>query len=218
GFLHFGQGKWYPGEQLPRWALSIYWRTDGENCWQDPLRFADERAAGDYTVDHARHLMLEIATNLVVDPRHIIAGHEDVFYYLWRERRLPVNVDPFEARVDDELERARLCKVFDQGLRQVVGWALPLRRNPDPRPGAARWLSGLWFLRSERMYLTPGDSPMGYRLPLDSLPWVAETDREAARYELDPFAPLHPLPSNAALRLQAAPHQVGAGPGGEAYA
>ena len=55
-------------------------------------------------------------------------GYEDVWYYLWRERRLPVNVDPFDARLDDELERERLRRVFTQGLDAVVGYALPLRR------------------------------------------------------------------------------------------
>ena len=61
-------------------------------------------------------------------PRTCTPGYEDVWYYLWRERRLPVNVDPFDARLDDELERDRLRRVFTQGLDAVVGYALPLRR------------------------------------------------------------------------------------------
>jgi uncharacterized protein (DUF2126 family) len=73
-------------------------------------------------------------------------------------------------------------------LNKVVGYALPLRIGKD---GEARWVSGKWFLRRENLYLVPGDSPMGFRLPLDSLPWTAKEDREPF-HELDPVAPRAP--------------------------
>ena len=195
GFLHFGQGKWYPGEQLPRWALSIYWRADGQPCWQDPALFADEREASAYTAADARRFIDTLAARLAVPQDHILPGHEDAWYYLWRERRLPVNVDPFDARLDDELERVRLRRVFSQGLQAEVGYILPLRPyEADPAQTLAagakapQWQSGRWFVRDERLYLMPGDSPMGWRLPLDSLPWIAPIDRPQL-IEQDPFAP-----------------------------
>ncbi len=98
GFLHFGQGKWYPGEQLPRWALSIGWRADGQPCWHDPALFADERTPQAYTADDAQRFITRLAQRLALDPQYVQPGYEDVWYYLWRERRLPVNVDPFDAR------------------------------------------------------------------------------------------------------------------------
>src|SRR6476659_1412370 len=88
GFLHFGQGKWYPGEQLPRWALSIFWRADGQPCWSDPALFADERQPHRYTSEDARRFTQALAARLGVTARYIQPGYEDVFYYLWRERRL----------------------------------------------------------------------------------------------------------------------------------
>lgn len=175
GFLHLGQGKWYPGEQLPRWALSAYWRADGKPIWHDPLLLADEREPQHRTADDALLFLTQLSRVLQLSDRHITPGYEDTWYYLWRERRLPVNVDPFDARLDDELERQRLRRVFSQPLGSVVGYALPLK-CADSSSQDRQWQTGPWFFRDERMYLIPGDSPMGWRLPLDSLPWVSERD------------------------------------------
>lgn len=216
GFLHFGQGKWYPGEQLPRWALSIFWRTDGQPCWHDPSLFADERHAPRYTSDDAKRFIDTLAHKLGVGCDHVQTGYEDTWYYLWRERRLPVNVDPLDARLDDELERVRLRRVFGQGLDHAVGYALPIMR--EGAHGAAlgaglsgpKWVTGPWFFRDERMYLIPGDSPMGYRLPLDSLPWVSQGEYPHS-IPHDPFAPKPALADAAALKAQYGAHAVGGG-------
>jgi uncharacterized protein (DUF2126 family)/transglutaminase-like putative cysteine protease len=202
GFLHFGQGKWYPGEQLPRWALSIYWRADGQPCWRNHDWFADEREGHAYTSEHAKTFMGALTQRLGLPDTHVQPGYEDTFYYLWRERRLPVNVDPFDARLDDEMERARLRRIFDQGLSHVVGYVLPVSRAGDsPTLAGARWQTGPWFFRDDRLYLFPGDSPMGWRLPLDSLPWVSKGDFPYL-IEQDPFAPRGMLPAAATLRAQ----------------
>ncbi len=199
GFLHFGQGKWYPGEQLPRWALSIYWRKDSQAIWQDPSLFADERDPTHcrYTGADADRFTQELARRLSLSSQYITPGYEDTWYYLWRERRLPVNVDPLQSRLDDPMERERLRRVFSQGLSSMVGYVLPLKaRDPYAPTTAPRWRTGPWFFRDERMYLMPGDSPMGYRLPLDSVPWVSKTDYPYLM-ETDPFAPRDDLPSTA---------------------
>ena len=202
-FLHFRQGKWYPGEQLPRWALSIYWRTDGKPCWQNPAVFADEREPSHYTSADAKRFMLGLTHELGLPSDTVLPGYEDTWYYLWRERRLPVNVDPFDAKLDDEMERIRLRRIFSQGLDHAVGYVLPLQpvetATPDLR--GPQWQTGRWFLRDERMYLMPGDSSMGWRLPLDSLPWAAPTDRWHM-IEQDPFAPRSALPTAASVTLQ----------------
>jgi uncharacterized protein (DUF2126 family)/transglutaminase-like putative cysteine protease len=210
GFLHFGQGKWYPGEQLPRWALSIFWRADGQPCWSNPELFADERVPARYTAADAQRFITRLAQRLGLDSKYTQPAYEDVWYYLWRERRLPVNVDPFDSRVDDELERARLRRIFDQGLGAAIGYALPIKRDHPVGLAGPVWVTGPWFFRDERMYLMPGDSPMGYRLPLDSLPWVSQAEYPYL-HEADPFAARTPLALHADIRQQYAPYAVGGG-------
>ena len=203
GFLHFGQGKWYPGEQLPRWALSIFWRKDGQPVWKNSALFTNESEPCNYTAEDAARFTATLAGMLGLSPDHITPGFEDVWYYLWRERRLPVNVDPFDAKLDDAMERERLRRVFMQGLDSVVGYVLPLKAR-ESIPGSTKplagpaWTTGPWFFRDERMYLMPGDSPMGYRLPLDSVPWVSKTDFPYM-IEADPFAPRDALPAAATM-------------------
>ena len=190
--LHFGEGKWYPGESLPRWALGCYWRTDGQPIWRNKNLIAEDDAPYGHTDCEAKAFVKALATRLHVNDEYVLPAYEDVWYYLWKERRLPVNVNPLKSELGNPEDRDRLAKVFEQGLSRVVGYTLPLRPNvPGEQP--IRWQSGQWRFRSEQMYLLPGDSAMGLRLPLDSIPWAAKKD-ELEGAPLDPFTPRNPLP------------------------
>ncbi|MEO2089848.1 MAG: transglutaminase family protein, partial [Gemmataceae bacterium] len=186
--LHFGQGKWYPGEQLPRWAFGCWWRKDGEAIWADPALVADEERRYGFTAADAAAFARRLAEKLGVDPTHAMPGYDDVWYYMWKERRLPANVDPLDNKLVDPLARERLAKVFEQKLGTVVGTVLPVRKSPNG------WESGPWFFRPDHLFLIPGDSPMGFRLPLDAVPWEAPGDRQFM-VERDPFAARPPLPT-----------------------
>ena len=174
GLLHYGQGKWYPGEPLPRWAYNCFWRKDQQPIWNNPALLADIRKPGTAAQDAAQSFAVRVAERIGVKDHYLIPGYEDPLYWLWKEGTTPVNLDPEIANLKDSMERRALAKVLAHGLDQPVGYALPLRWEPLEE----RWKSADWDFRREQMYLIPGDSAMGMRLPLDSLPWVAPEKRE----------------------------------------
>jgi uncharacterized protein (DUF2126 family)/transglutaminase-like putative cysteine protease len=190
--LHFGQGKWYPGEPLPRWALNIIWRKDGVPIWHDDKLIGDDSVPCALDTDAARRFIETLADRLDVAPEFVIPAHEDAWAYLSQERRLPINVDPIDNKISDKQQRERITRVFEQGLDKVAGYVLPLERRKRPG-GMPHWASGPWFLRHNHLFLLPGDSPVGLRLPLDSLPWVKPEDAEPI-IPPDPFEGRPPLP------------------------
>jgi uncharacterized protein (DUF2126 family)/transglutaminase-like putative cysteine protease len=166
GFVHHGQGKWYPGEPLPRWVLACFWRKDKVSVWHDPKLLADPLVPGSQTGADARRFAAALAGLLGLPEERLVPGYEDDLYHVWKERRVPAGYDPNETSLNDRAERARLGSVLEAGLGAPVGYALPVLRNP-----AGRWTSSQWHFVAGRMFLVPGESPMGLRLPLSLQPW-----------------------------------------------
>ena len=191
-FLHHGMGKWYPGEPLPRWTFGCYWRKDGVPVWDDVALIADDTVDYGFGPAESERFIHALAVAMDMDPKWIMPGYEDALYYMWRERKLPSNVTPTNNQLENELERARLAKIFSQGLNRVIGHTMPVQRRWAN--GWPYWASGPWFMRPDDvLYLLPGDSPMGFRLPLDGVPWVSKTDYPYIN-KPDPLMDRPPLP------------------------
>lgn len=173
GLLHYGQGKWYPGETLPRWTFSLYWRKDGHPIWRDPELLAKEDTREDVGPDEARKLLEAIAGSLGVPRENALPAFEDPGDWLLKEARLPENVTPENSKLKDPEERARIAHVFERGLTEPAGYVLPVQRWQSK--ASSRWLSEVWKLRRGKVFLVAGDSPVGYRLPLGSLPDIPES-------------------------------------------
>ncbi len=195
GLLHYGQGKWYPGEPLPRWAIGLYWRRDGQAIWENEDLIGDEAVDYKFTHKDALEFTTELTRQLHVSKEYIHPAYEDPVRYALRERELPVNVDPLDSRLEDPQEREQLLKVFERGLNTPVGYVLPVERD---KGDSQTWHSGIWMLRGKRLFLVPGDSPVGLRLPLESLPWVKEGDLPY-RFPTDPTHRYPSLPGRRSL-------------------
>jgi len=162
--LHYGQGKWYPGEPLPRWALTCSWRVDGVPVWENIDLIAPENASEDQN-------------NTSADASKFIAA---------LTRRFQVSVENILPAYNSEVGS------------EPAGYILPIRRRQPE--GRLCWSSQLWFARPERLLLSPGDSPIGYRISTESMPWVAP-DQLEYEHEDAPFADRVKLPKRPPRRM-----------------
>jgi uncharacterized protein (DUF2126 family) len=190
GLLHFGQGKWYPGEPLPRWALTCLWRADGRPLWRDAKLLAEEGKDYGHKWQEAQAFARVLTGRLGLHRDYLIPAYEDVYDVVRQEQALPANVDPLQHDLNNAAERTRLARLLGGDVTQPAGFVLPLEPAPEPRAGRRQWRSGRWPLRREHLYLVGGDSPIGLRLPLGSLALVAPEDQPQPP---DPFEAREPL-------------------------
>lgn len=175
GFIHYGQGKWYPGEPFPRWQYALYWRKDGVAMWNNEKLLAQE-SDNTYTTQDAEKFITELSAYLGIHSRNIKPTYEDPIYWALEEGKIPDNIDPLITDLSDPVERRKLAEILEHGMNNPVGYALPLQWDYITQS----WVSCMWQFRRKNCFLIPGNSPIGLRLPLDSLPVVAEIKREAA--------------------------------------
>ncbi len=204
GLLHYGQGKWYPGEEVPRWALGVFWRKDGEPLWDNPDLLA--RVDKDYGYDDAIAARFgEYLCDLLALPRACCQpAYEDGLHYLMQEQTLPENLDILAQKLKGNLDRRRLARLIERGFGVASGVVIPLQRSTGwpVAEDQKTWRSSLWPLRRERITLIPGDSPMGLRLPLNELPEIAKK-ADRVQPQRDPFEPRDPLAKRADMHFAA---------------
>ena len=197
GFLHYGQGKWYPGESLPRWAFALYWRRDGQAIWSNPEFIADMADEISVTSENAQQFINQFAGRLGLSEEFIVPAYEDPMHWVNKEGQLPINVTPENSKLEDAEERTRMRSVFERGLTQPTGYILPIQRwNAKVQRS---WRSERWSLRRGHLFLAPGDSPLGLRLPLNSLPWIPASDYPYLHPQ-DPLEQRQDLPDHRQLQ------------------
>ncbi len=213
GIVHHGQGKWYPGEPLPRWQTAMTWRKDGKPLWSDGSLLTSPSdppftVSGSLT---ARTLVADlagaVAARLGVPADHVLPAYEDAVHDLWVAACRPdgdppvTDVDPAEL-ADEAAERASVVDDLDEqtDVKTPRGWVVPIFRTED---GEA-WGTARWRPRRRHLFLTPGTSPLGLRLPLDSIAWTPPP----ASFERSPFEPRQALPDPKTPVPQADPAEV----------
>ena len=181
GLLHHAQGKWYPGEPLPRWQTTVFWRKDKKPVWKNPDLLADMNKNYDYTITDAKKFISTLSLILGISDENIIPAFEDPIYYIMKEAELPIDIDPLKYDLKDPLERKTIAQKLTYGLNNEVGYVLPVSF------GFTKWITSKWEFRRGHLFLGAGNSPIGLRLPLESLIVKPQVELEQD-FEPDLFA------------------------------
>ncbi len=197
GLVHHGQGKWYPGEPLPRWQIALFWRIDGSPIWNEPkLLVLDPSTPGSANMQAGAKYIDAVAELLGIDHEFVVRAYEDPVVQVLNEARLPLGT-PAEFEISPSQmangasARMDFVAKLDASKGAVVAHVIPLHRPPGE---TMRWGTTHWHLRRGSLFLLPGDSPAGLRLPLESLTWAAApTDED--RSPFDEFPELDKTPA-----------------------
>ncbi|UKM63785.1 transglutaminase family protein [Flavobacteriaceae bacterium GSB9] len=186
GVLHQAQGKWYPGEPLPRWSIEICWRKDGKPVWNNKKLlslFSNHEKLPENT---DKTFLKTLTTYLGLSDKNIKPAYEDSFYFLWKEGKMPVDIDPTKEN-GNLLVKDKLKEILKDGTSKPVGYVLPLNNSEGT------WYTCDWEFRRQHVFLIPGNSPIGLRLPLDSLIQKPK-QKEFPKFEPDQFSEQDALP------------------------
>ncbi len=196
GLVQRSQGKWYPGEPLPRWQIAMMWRSDGHPLWsrQDlladpwhdlgrdvkPDPFAADRAK--HRPDAAKRLADALAVGFALPFSQVRGAFEDPLARLAAEVKLPAGEpNPGDLDQDSLIARSALLNQLEETVDKPTAYVIPLHRRADDKG----WASADWSLRRGRIVLIGGDSPAGLRLPLDAIAWKPAP----VTPDVDPLAP-----------------------------
>lgn len=190
GAVHRGQGKWYPGEPLPRWNIALQWRTDGVPLWKDARLFDDpwKERRTPYAARNAQTLAARVGQLLGLPGSQVIPAYEDPLAQRASDALLPDGERPAPDPLDDpatsETSIQDAIAALDRDITVPTGWVIPVTTVDE-------WTSPTWRFRRGRMVLTPGTSAVGLRLPLGSISWTdPEFQGEPDIFEAGP--PLEP--------------------------
>ncbi|WMI64648.1 transglutaminase family protein [Aestuariibaculum sp. YM273] len=185
--IHQAQGKWYPGEPLPRWQIEICWRKDGKKIWNNKKLFSIFSENTKIPKNADKLFLQTLTKHLGVTDKTIIPTYEDSFYFLWQENQMPLDIDPTKED-GNMLVKEKLQQLLKDGTSKPTGYVIPLNNTGN------EWYTCNWAFRRQHLFLIPGNSPIGLRLPLDSL-LVKPNDEEFPVYQPDNFSKKKTLPS-----------------------
>ncbi len=187
---HYGQGKWYPGEALPRWQYGCYWRRDKQAIWRKPELLGRPGEDNGVSIEQAQQFA-ELLTKILAVPESCLrSGYEDIYFLMWQEGNLPVGDAPENLNLASSDQRRTLFSAIQNNYFDAPrGFVLPLGWDFS----AKRWHSCQWQFRNGHCFLTPGDSPIGLRLPIQSISWLplAKREQHSEQSLFDPVADLN---------------------------